>query len=95
MNNIPDFDFGFSAVSEAELKIKETELAAKLADTSNQLKNKVADASDNLGKLNKMYQMIMPLLDNLKQNPEKDYIFWPNRKDKIDAFVKSLKELMK
>lgn len=34
--------------------------------------------------------MIMPLLNNLKKNPEKEYIYWPDRIKKIDAFIKKM-----
>ena len=34
-------------------------------------------------KLTELEQIIMPLLVNLMKNPEKEYIYWPNRTDKI------------
>jgi len=40
-----------------------------------------------------MYKSILPLLDNLEKNPEKDYIFWPDRTKKIDSFRKRLTEI--
>jgi len=33
-----------------------------------------------------LYNAILPLLSNLKANPEKDYIYWPNRTEKVEAF---------
>jgi len=30
--------------------------------------------------------MFMPLLNNLAANPDKDYIYWPNRLTKIEQF---------
>lgn len=33
-----------------------------------------------------LYNAIIPLLKNLKANPEKDTIVWPNRAAKIDQF---------
>lgn len=41
-------------------------------------------------KLVKLENMIMPLLVNLMNNPEKDYIKWPNRKPMIEDFVSKL-----
>jgi hypothetical protein len=38
-------------------------------------------------KLNELRDMIMPLLENLKANPEKSYINWPNREEKINEFI--------
>lgn len=35
------------------------------------------------GKLKDLEELIMPLLVNLMKNPEKEYIYWPNRTDKI------------
>lgn len=36
--------------------------------------------------LQQLYDAILPLLKNLKANPEKDTIVWPNRVVKIDQF---------
>lgn len=36
--------------------------------------------------LQQLYDAILPLLKNLKSNPEKDTIVWPNRVAKIDQF---------
>lgn len=41
-------------------------------------------------KLEKVRALIMPLLKNLMANPEKDYIYWPNRTEKIEQFIKKL-----
>ena len=38
------------------------------------------------GKVDKLYNAITPLLANLKKNPEKEYIYWPNRTIKIEQF---------
>jgi len=38
---------------------------------------------ETTGKLKQLEEMIMPLLVNLMKNPEKEYIYWPNRTDKI------------
>lgn len=34
-------------------------------------------------KLLELEKIIVPLLVNLMRNPDKEYIYWPNRKDKI------------
>jgi hypothetical protein len=69
-----DFDFGFSMVNEDELDIVQG-----LSLRSQKVENEV----DNLQKkCDTLYNMIMPLLDNLAKNPEKDYIKW-NGKDRL------------
>ncbi len=72
------FDFGFTAVTEDEL---ETVTVAKESEIL------VANRLDML------YNGILPLLENLKKNPEKDYIYWPNRTDKVEEFEKHLKKI--
>ena len=65
------FDFGFTAVTENELEtVRE---ATTAADTVQE-------------RLEKLYNAVQPLLNNLKKNPEKDYIYWPNRLDKVEQF---------
>ena len=44
-------------------------------------------------KLVKVEQLIMPLLVNLMKNPEKEYIYWPNRIEKLQAQVDKVLEL--
>ena len=41
-------------------------------------------------KLQGLRDMIMPLLNNLMKNPEKDTILWPNREKKIKEFIKKM-----
>jgi len=46
--------------------------------------NMIADVKNNLKELE---QLIMPLLVNLMKNPEKEYIYWPNRTAKIQEQI--------
>jgi hypothetical protein len=87
------FDFGFSAVNENELGAMK-ELEAKAQSLAQQ-----AAANEQLGvavneKLKKMYNMIVPLLDNLAKDPDKGYIYWPDRQKKLAQFKKKLKDLI-
>jgi len=76
--DIDQFDFGFTAVDENEL-----EAVQKLSTEASTV---AASAEQNEEKLNSLYNAILPLLSNLKANPEKDYIYWPNRTEKVEAF---------
>jgi uncharacterized protein Yka (UPF0111/DUF47 family) len=82
-----DFDFGFSAVTEDELKAVQE--ASKQAETATQSTLMLEQKIDSL------YNMIMPLLNNLAKNSEKDYIYWPDRLDKIEQFRDKLNEVYK
>ena len=79
------FDFGFTAVDEDELQAVQ-KTAAK-ADDAEQL------ALSTQEKLDKLYNAFTPLLANLKKNPEKDYILWPNRIEKVDQFEDYLRKI--
>jgi len=46
--------------------------------------NMIADVKSDLKELE---QLIMPLLVNLMKNPEKEYIYWPNRTAKIQEQI--------
>jgi len=72
------FDFGFTAVDESELE------AVQKATTQATVVASTADATQ--AKLDKLYNSITPLLNNLKANPEKEYILWPNRVEKVEQF---------
>ena len=68
------FDFGFTAVTEEELESTQTAKAAE------------ATAAGTTERLDKLYNAVIPLLSNLKKNPEKEYILWPNRLAKVEEF---------
>ena len=38
-------------------------------------------------RLTELEKLIMPLLVNLMKNPDKEYIYWPNRKEKIQEQI--------
>ncbi|MDB4339485.1 hypothetical protein OAA57_00565 [bacterium] len=82
-----EFDFGFTAVDETELKAVQ-EVAAK-AETLG------ANALNTQEKLDRLYNAIVPLLNNLKKNPEKEYILWPNRIEKVEQFEDKLLQIYK
>jgi len=46
-------------------------------------------------RLDNLYNAIQPLLTNLKKNPEKEYILWPNRLDKIEEFESYIQNIYK
>ena len=81
------FDFGLTAVDESELESVQ-KAQAEVNTTS-------ADAQLAEEKLNKLYNAILPLLTNLKKNPEKDYIYWPNRVGKVDEFEDMITKIVK
>ena len=72
------FDFGFTAVDEDELEAVQT--ATKKAESV------TGTAQVTQTKLDKLYNAIIPLLNNLKKNPQKEYILWPDRLAKVEAF---------
>ena len=81
------FDFGFTAVDETELNSYQ-QAEAKVEDAE-EVALAVSEKIDNL------YNAIQPLLNNLKANPEKEYILWPNRLEKVEEFEKFLYDIYK
>lgn len=60
------FDFGFTAVDESELEVAQ------------QLETVTSTVDETQDRLDRLFNAIQPLLTNLKLNPEKEYILWPN-----------------
>ena len=81
------FDFGFTAVDESELDaVREAQsVISATTDTASELEDR----------LNKLYNAVLPLLTNLKMNPEKDYIYRPNRVDKVEQFETHIANIIK
>lgn len=75
------FDFGFTAVNEEELEAVQ------------QASIKVEEAVSTNERLEKLFNAIQPLLTNLKMNPEKDYIYWPDRLNKVEQFETMLQKI--
>jgi len=71
-------DFGFTAVDETELQA--------VQDARKTVGDVEVKANTTQEKLDKLYNAITPLLNNLKKNPEKEYILWPNRIEKVEQF---------
>lgn len=84
---LEDFDFGFTAIDESELESVQA-LEKKAAQTED-------SALTIQQKMDKIYNAVQPLLNNLQKNPEKDYIYWPNRQDKVEEFRDKLTALYK
>lgn len=84
-------DFGFSAVSEDELKARERDLEARATQQTEQM-TLVSKTYEE--KLEALYKLIMPLLVNLQKNPEKEYILWPNRADKVKEFIAKVDKIV-
>jgi predicted small metal-binding protein len=80
------FDFGFTAVDEKELEV--------VQKTAASAEEAAASATVNEDKLNKLYNAILPLLSNLKKNHEKDYIYWPNRVQKVEEFEDIIRKII-
>ncbi len=78
MSNDDFFDFGFTAVDESELKA--------VQEAARQNESIATTVTVTQEKLDKLYNAIVPLLNNLKKNPEKEYILWPNRIEKVEQF---------
>jgi|TARA_B100000780_G_scaffold234401_1_gene174789 hypothetical protein len=81
------FDFGFTIVDEDELDtVQEVKKTAAVAAKSTKVTQ---------DQLDKLYNAVIPLLNNLKSNPEKSYILWPDRLAKVEAFEDHLTKIYK
>lgn len=79
------FDFGFTAVDETELQA--------VQDAQKTVGDVEVKATVTQEKLDKLYNAITPLLNNLKKNPEKEYILWPDRLSKVEQFEDHLQKI--
>ena len=85
--DLDQFDGGITAGDEDELEVVQKQ-TQKVESTS----GKAEELED---KINKLYNSILPLLSNLKMNPEKDYIYWPKRTEKVEAFEELIAGIIK
>ena len=72
-------DFGFSAVSEEEY---------------NSVINKTAETADDYKtRLHEVEKLILPFLNKLYSTADKEYIYWPNRKQAIESQIDKILKL--
>lgn len=94
-----DDDFGFSLVSETELKKMETILSEKIKEKEREVETTVTKlnltAEQIQNKLNAVVRMITPLVNNLMADPSKEYVYWPDRAEKMKKFKAGLDKLLK
>jgi hypothetical protein len=81
------FDFGFSIVDEQELEAVQA--------AHEQVQTTSATAEEIQARLTKLYDAVQPLLNNLRQSADKEYIWWPNRLEKIEQFQDMLDGIYK
>lgn len=80
-------DFGFSLVSEEELKQHEEMLKKKIEEQTKIVQQTSEELTD---KLHGLRNMIMPLLQNLAKDEDKSYIYWPTRSEQIKKFIEKI-----
>jgi len=77
------FDFGFTLVDESEL------------ESAQKLESVASSVDEYQARLDDLYNAIQPLLANLKMSPDKEYILWPDRVDKIEKFETHIQNIYK
>ena len=82
------YDFGFTIVGESELDAYQ-----KAQEAQEKLEAVSGSTQEVEQRLHKLYNAIQPLLNNLKKTPERDYILWPDRLSKIEAFEDMLQDI--
>ena len=77
------FDFGFTLVDESEL------------ESAQRLETVESSVDEYQARLDQLYNAIQPLLANLKMSPDKEYILWPDRAEKIEKFETHMQKIYK
>ena len=79
------WDFGFSMVDENELDAYQ--------EAQSEIQKVSGEAGELQSRLDRLFSSIQPLLNNLKKDPSKDYILWPDRLSKIEGFEDALQDI--
>lgn len=74
-----DDDFGFSAVSEAEYNAVITEKADTLEEYEQRMKQ--------------LEKLVLPFFTKLLSTADKEYIYWPNRKQLVESQIQKILQL--
>ena len=96
MREIPEeymsFDFGFTGVSEADYKNQITNAEQKAKTEAEYTVKQIEAQKDKVEadlkeKIQDLEQIIMPLLVNLLKTSDKEYIYWPKRKEIVQGQI--------
>jgi hypothetical protein len=79
-----DFDFGFTGVDEHEIK---HDVLQELNAKDEALSAKESELAD---KVKTLEAIIVPLLNNLIKTADREYIYWPNRKERCEEMLKKV-----
>lgn len=80
------------------LKMQTDELYTALSGQSSDIRAVIDEVEERKAQINTAYKsrmaameaLVLPLLYNLKKNPEKEYIYWPNRENKIQDQINKI-----
>ena len=86
------YDFGFTGVSETEYKSQITNVEQQVKTESAQQIQQIEAQKDQIQselaeKIEDLEKIIMPLLVNLLKTSDKEYIYWPDRKDTVQSQI--------
>jgi hypothetical protein len=94
-------EFDFSLISEKDIKANEEILKKRIEDTLRHVDelSLLIDTAKNTetilnNKISKIREHIMPLLENLTEGPDKEYIYWENRVPQIKLFIQNLNKII-
>lgn len=77
-----------------ELSAAVTEQGSNLGTIINEIQERVdSEKEQQKVRMKHVEDLIVPLLNNLMKNPEKEYIKWPNRVEKIQSQIQKILEV--
>jgi hypothetical protein len=77
-----------------ELSAAVTEQGSNLGTVINEIQERVdSEKEQQKVRMKHVEDLIVPLLNNLMKNPEKEYIKWPNRVEKIQSQIQKILEV--
>ena len=93
--NLGSYDWGFSLVDADELS-EVQEVRSELTQTESTANEWMEQSEQWRQKAQSIYAAVIPLLNNLSTEPEKEYIYWPgeDRVNKINAFKLKLNQIL-
>ena len=90
-----EHDFGFTAMSEEEIRENEVILKKKIEEQTEALINSNKKHNNNLSKINALREMIMVFLNNLrKHDNDKEWLHWPDRVTQVNKFIEKMDALI-
>lgn len=87
-------DYGFTTYDATRFNLERDQLQTELETVKTQAEREKQEIIDEVrARMNAIVELVMPLLEDLKNTAKEEYIRWPNRDRVLTPMIERIREL--